>query len=518
MRPVALVALVLLAACAPAAPATPAAPAQPEERRAANQVLRASDSGFPASASPETAASKMHIYAAQFDALLQFGERFAVQPAAAERWEMLPDGSAWRFTLRRDMTFSNGDKLTAADVEFTINHYISTRAPQSTVNPNVTGARVVDEYTVDLLTRVRDYSVLYTAQYLYLFPKRYYEATGRDQFQIKPIGTGPYELADYRPGELLVYRLRAGSPHPFRKPILTEIRWNAIPDTSTALAGLRAGELDLVVSPFTADQADQAKRDGLNLDVQLNTSQPVRFDKGALERTNSPMLDKRVRLAMNYAIDKEAIARTVYRGYGQPLGQIAPPDSVMYDESLKPFPYDPALAKRLLAEAGYPNGFRLNGPIDFSQSFQQPALMLAIQDYLRQVGIEAQIENRDFTTYYDIALGRGGRTRNELIAGNIADNNGFFSLQRSLLTCELPPAALIWCAPEFDRNYQLAQQEPDPQRRAQYLRAANKAYVDDVGMIFTVLIPQFTISTPKTRGVKLTTPFFWNADTIYKVE
>ncbi|MCS7002765.1 MAG: ABC transporter substrate-binding protein, partial [Dehalococcoidia bacterium] len=469
-----IVMALFLVACAPAA--TPTGGTQPSEpRRSANQVLRASDSGLPPSASPEIAATRMHVFSAQFDALLSFGERFAIQPAVAERWELLPDNSAWRFFLRRDMTFSNGQRMTAADVEFTVNHLISTRAPQAGLMPAVTGARAVDEFTVDLLTRMRDVSVLYTAQYLYVFPRAYYESIGRDQFALRPIGTGPYELVEFRPGDLFVYRLRQNFTHPFRRPVLTEIRWQSIPDGSTAIAGLRAGELDLAVGPFTPDQAEQVRRDGLNVDVQLITNHSIRFTVDGIARANSPMADRRVRLAMNYAIDKETIARTIYRGLAQPTGQVPPPDSLMWDPNLQPFPYDPARARQLLAEAGYPNGFRAAGPLDFTQSFQQPQLMLAIQDYLRRVGIEIQIENRDFGTYFDIALGRGGRQRNELLAGNINDNNGFFSLQRSLLTCDAPPASLIYCVPAFDENFNRAVQELDPQRRAEFLRAANRA-------------------------------------------
>lgn len=460
----------------------------------------------------------MHIFSAQFDALIDFGPNFTLKPAAAERWELLPDESGWRFTLRRDLTFSNGDRMTAADVEFTVNLFIDTNTPQRPLMPNVTRARQVDDFTVDLLTRQRDVSVLYVAPYLYVLPQKYYQQVGRDVFATRPIGTGPFELVEFRTADEIIYRRRAGYEHPYRKPTATEIRWRSVPDTTVALAGVRTGEIDIAVGPFSGDQADQAKREGLTVDVQLTTVQSFRFDKNAIERRNSPLQDKRVRQALNYAVDKEAIARTIFRGYAQPTGQIAPPGSLLYDESIRPYPFDVNRAKQLLAEAGYPTGFKVQGPIDYTRAFFQPSLMQAVQSYLRDVGVEVGIEDQEFGVYVDIFFTRGGRTRNEMVAANISDANGFFSLQRGLMTCDLPPANVIWCAPGFDDSYRAAQAETDPTRRAALLRAANRAHVDDVSMIFLVVVPTITITSKKIQGLTLPTPFFWNLDTVVKLE
>lgn len=514
-----LVCILVLSACAPPAPAPPGGPAAPAEgRRAAVQVIRGADAGLPASASPESVAARMHIFSAQFDALIDFGPNFTLKPAAAERWELLPDESGWRFTLRRDMTFSTGDRMTAADVEFTVNLFIDTNTPQRPLMPNVTRARQVDEFTVDLLTRQRDVSVLYVAPYLYVLPQKYYQQVGRDVFATKPVGTGPFELVEFRTADEIIYRRRAGYEHPYRKPTATEIRWRSVPDTTVALAGVRTGEIDIAVGPFSGDQADQAKREGLNVDVQLTTVQSFRFDRNAIERRNSPLQDKRVRQALNYAVDKEAIARTIFRGYAQPTGQMAPPGSLLYDETIRPYPFDVNRAKQLLAEAGYPNGFKVQGPIDYTRAFFLPSLMQAVQSYLRDVGVEVGIEEQEFGVYVDIFFTRGGRTRNEMVAANISDANGFFSLQRGLMTCDLPPANVIWCAPGFDDNYRAAQAETDPARRAAFLRAANRAHVDDVSMIFLVVVPTITITSKKLQGLTLPTPFFWNLDSVVKLE
>jgi peptide/nickel transport system substrate-binding protein len=505
--------LVGAVACTPAAAPAPAA--TPAATPLADVVLMAADSGLPPSASPESVAAKMHIFAAQFDALIEFGEKFALRPAVAERWELLPDGSGWRFFLRRDMSFSNGARLTASDVEFTVNLFLTTRTPQQPMMPNLTQAKRVDDYTVDLLTRQRDYSILYVAPHLYVFPQAYYQQVGRDTFATRPIGSGPYELVEYRPADLMVYRRRP-EPHPYRSGVAREIRWRAVPETTVALAGLRTGEIDIAVGAFSGDQADQARREGLTVDVQLTTVQALRFDRNAIERTGSPLKDIRVRQALNYAVDRDALARTLYRGYAQPIGQIAPPGSLLHDEALKPYPYDPAKAKQLLAEAGYPNGFKVQGPIDYTRAFFQPALLQAVQSYFRDIGVQVEIEEHEFGVWVDIFLTRGVRPRNEMIASNQSDANGFFSLQRGLMTCQQPPQNVIWCAPGFDENYSAAQTELDPARRAAFLRAANKAYVDEVAMVFLLVVPTITLASPKVQGLTLTTPFFWNLDRVSK--
>jgi peptide/nickel transport system substrate-binding protein len=527
-RPVlrALVGLTLLAAaCAPAqqpAPTQPqpGAPSQPQERRAAQQVLRFGRPGFPTSASPESSSANNQIFSNQFDTLTTLGKGFQLQPAVAEKWEFLPNDQGWRFFLRKDMTFSNGDKLTAADVDFTAKMLleVSPPLPQRGLLPKLAGSRIVDDYTVDLLTDGRDSSLLYGTPYLYVLPKRYYESVGKNEFAIKPIGSGPYELVEFKSADVFRYRLRANYTHPYRKPIATEVIWRAIPEPTALINGLRLGEIDIVWTGASPDQADTAKRDGNQVIVADLASSLIAIDKAANERANSPLLDKRVRIALNYAIDRDALARNLYKGYAQPLNQVAIPGTPAYNKDIPPFKYDPAEAKRLLAEAGYPNGFRIQNPIDYTGAGVVDSLFLAVQDYWKQIGVEVGLQRHELGIWVDKFYARNNQVRNELISSGGSDAIGNLLFFRQFITCNNPPARVIWCVPEFDRLMDLAYAEPDTAKREQLIREAVKAHQAEITYIYMLATPQFFIASPKVRGFEIDAAVFWRSDNVYKID
>ncbi|GIW05227.1 MAG: ABC transporter substrate-binding protein [Dehalococcoidia bacterium] len=487
-----------------------------EPARAAQQVLRVGTNALPATMSPESSTVNIPLYWSQFDSLVRFDKDFNVQPSVATKWELLPDRSAWRFTIRDDLYFPNGQQLTAADVEFTINTSIANRAAQLALTPLLTGAKLIDEKTVDLQMSAMDVSVLINGTDWFIFPKSYYESVGRD-FGQRPMGSGPYEISEYRPGDSVTYKLRTDRPHPFRKPNLTEIRFRAIPDSGAAVNGLRAGEVDLLIgsySTYTPEQAENAKAAGMTVITLLPSSSYILFDRSANEKTESPLLDKRVRLAMNYAVDRETMAKTVYKGYAQPLGQIPLPGQTAYDPNVKPYPYDVATAKRLLAEAGYPNGFKLTGGLAFPASALNQSAFLAVQDFHRQIGIDYPIQSVEFASYQDLIFVRNGKVRQEMMASGAQNTNGLMAW--GILRCGQP--LVYWCNPEYDRFMAQAYAELDPARRAELFKQANKAFLEEATAIILVAQPQFTMHNPKVAGLNIVTPVFYNLDSVYRLE
>ncbi|MCS7002549.1 MAG: ABC transporter substrate-binding protein, partial [Dehalococcoidia bacterium] len=264
--------------------------------------------------------------------------------------------------------------------------------------------------------------------------------------------------------------------------------------------------------------AAQIRREGFPVDAKLSAQNSILIDRNAVERNNSPLADRRVRLALNYAIDKETIARTLYQGFAQPGGQLGLPGSLVWDESLRPIPFDQAQARRLLAEAGYPNGFRIAGGIDFTPAFFQQSLLLAVQDYWRQIGVEVGLNPVDTGTYSDIVNARAGRTRNELVMTSTGDTNGTYSGSRPTVTCNRPPEAVFWCVPRFDDLMNQAYAEPDPQRRAMLARQANRAFVDEVAFIFLVNVPQMIFTSPRVQNLQIALPGLWNLDSVFLSE
>jgi peptide/nickel transport system substrate-binding protein len=515
-----LLTIVALTACAPAAPATPTGGAAPAAtagpKRSETQVIRAASAGLPTSASPESSSVNVEQFWAQFDNLVRFDEKFTVLPSAAERWEMIPGKDGWRFTIRKDLVFSNGDKLTAADVDFTIKNAFERRLTITGPLSRVTGSEVVDDYTVDIVTRGPDISMLHAAPRLMILPKKYYEQVGRETFATKPIGSGPYELIEYRPSDSMIYRLRQGYTHPLRKPIATEIRWKAVPVSSQLLNGLRVGEIDLAYGGVSTEHVAAALREGAQIiDAPGGGSNIVlTLDRPFLEKNASPLLDKRVRLAMNYAIDRDAIGKTVFNGLGKPVYQIATPNILMNDNGIAPLPFDQAKAKALLAEAGYPNGFKLVNKLDFWARENWPDAMLALQGYWKQVGIEVELSPLEQGAWVDVALKRNGRAPGELFMATLGDSSAVF-VSGNNYTCM---GDARWCVPEFDRNLALAHAEPDAAKRTGYLRAANRAYSAEWHMFPIIFVPNPVLASQKLKDVKVITHWVTNFDTAYKVD
>ncbi|GIW10560.1 MAG: hypothetical protein KatS3mg061_1617 [Dehalococcoidia bacterium] len=231
---------------------------------------------------------------------------------------------------------------------------------------------------------------------------------------------GPYELAEVRANDLIRF-VRKATPHPYRSPIASEILLRAVPEPAQLVNGLRTGEIDLV--PFTnlsAEHADTLRRAGLTVLPFLVSNVSYSLPQGPAEVRASPTRDRRVRLAMNYAVNKEAIAKTIYRGFAEPVGQFAIPGSVLWDPELPPFPYDPARAKQLLAEAGYPNGMKLPYGIDYSPLSLQDTV-LAVQGDLRAVGIEVELHNNENAVIQDKIFGRNNQLLGDIYAGGTGE-------------------------------------------------------------------------------------------------
>ena len=508
---------VLLAACAPTSPPAPAAPAPgapaPVNERAERQVLRIGGSMFPSNPTPQGGTFFPQYFAPLYDTLTWFGPGFSIVPAVAERWDVSADGLTWTFTLRRDMRWPDGSALTAEDVKFTMDTIFELRWPQVALFTAVAETRVVDLSTVQFVTRGPDMAIPNNAAQLRIVPKAYFQSVGGfDGYLQKPVGSGPYELVEYKPGDITRYRKRAAK-HAFRDPPLEEIVFRVIPDTSQLLNGLRLGEIDLVIGNFAADQLEQAQRAGLELlNVEVSSSH-INFPYSTYEAKNSPLQDKRVREALNYAVDKEAIARGVYKGFARPVGQMGTPGSPWWDDTVQPWPFNPQRAKQLLAEAGYASGFKVSYDLQPAQLPQE--LVLAVQSNLRDVGVEMEIIQNDQATFLDKYFGRVQKA--DLFPLVTGETNGFFQSMRNAYTCQTPvgPGLGIYCNPEFDKLVAEAYGERDAAKRAQLLKQANRLMRSDVPQLWLLTYNNNVLFSKKVRDLKLVTPTQFNFDSVW---
>ncbi|MFN8534415.1 MAG: ABC transporter substrate-binding protein [Dehalococcoidia bacterium] len=520
-----VLAMLVLAACAPAAPtAVPAAPAAPgpaREERSENQSLKIAASGIPANLTPAAGFGNFVVVTPMFDTPTSLGRDFKLQPAVATKWEVSADGLTWTLTIRPDVVFQNGDKLTAEDVAFSINEMIQRAWPARTFINSATEARATNPTTVEVATRAVDMSLPAGFIYTPLFSKKYYESIGGfEGFVAKPMGSGPYDLAEFVREDRIVYKKRS-TPHPFRTVYATQLTFLSVPENSQKINGLRTGDLDATVAvPLTSDQVQSAESAGLKIQVIRNAFIFVAIAQGTAELKNSPLKDKRVRQAMNYAIDRDAITKSLYRGYAEPVGQLAVKGSQSWDPSVKPV-YDPAMARRLLAEAGYPNGFG-GITIEMSRSQNLQDLMQIIQGQFKEVGIQVELDMIDAALYSDRVYGRNNTQKSDLVMSGNGDTNGFNTAIRVLIGCGkpigAPPTALYWCNPEWDRMQNAALAERDATVRAQLLRDANKLMREDAWTIPLFLPATFVVHSPKIGGLDFDGYTMTDFDKAYRIK
>jgi peptide/nickel transport system substrate-binding protein len=317
-------------------------------------------------------------------------------PSLAESWTVSKDGLTYEFVLRRGVRFHNGDPLTADDVKFSFERYKGGGA--ATLKARVASVEVVDPLRVRFRLKQPwpDFMTFYgtpATSAAWVVPKKYVERVGDDGFKKAPVGAGPYRFVSFTPGIELVVEAFDGY---WRKaPAVKRIVFKSVPDDSTRLVMLKRGETDIATG-FRGPNAEEVKRaSGLTLRVmQPTVSQWVVFTEQWDPK--SPWADRRVRLAANLAIDRQGFSDAEFLGHGRAAASIIPRDLDFY-WAAPPYPHDPARAKALLAEAGYPKGFEageLATDITFSAECE------AVINGFRSVGIRARLRPLERASFY----------------------------------------------------------------------------------------------------------------------
>jgi peptide/nickel transport system substrate-binding protein len=319
-----------------------------------------------------------------FDALVDFtGDHLTLKPMLATRWET-PNPTTWRFHLRRDVKFHNGDPLTAEDVKFTIDTELANKG--ATVNAYLgptEGARVIDPYTIEITTRTPFPALLFNLARVHILP-RVYGKLGPDAFAAKPIGSGPYRFVEWQRGQRIVLDVNpaywGGTPTPKR------LTFRFITDPSTRAAELKAGGVDIAINPPIAQIKELSAGE-----TQILTVAAARAIAYSINTTQKPLNDVRVRRALNYAVDRESIVKNLLQGYGQATGQPFAAGWLGYDPDLKPFPYDPAQARKLLADAGLASGFDVTWSISTGTWLADRETAEAAAAMMGQVGVRVRL-------------------------------------------------------------------------------------------------------------------------------
>lgn len=323
-----------------------------------------------------------------FDTLVKWDENNEVAPMLATEWESSGDRSI-TFKLRDDVTFHDGEPMTAEDVKYTYD-----RAMNHPVVKNnfswLESTEVVDDYTVTITTNTEYSPVMnaLTSPLAGIMPKHLLEADDA-AMENNPVGTGPYKLKERKEGEhvtLEAYDAYWGGPAKTRY-----LTMKVVPEASQRTIMLETGEVDVAYDLLPSDVA--RLEENAETQVMAETSFKIFFYQINANTSNTPLKDPKVRQAIELAIDKQAVCDAVLYGHATPIGSLAAPGSFGYSDTITANPYNVEQAKSLLADAGYPDGFSMSLWCQPDQVRQEASVI--VQDMLREVGIDMTIETVD---------------------------------------------------------------------------------------------------------------------------
>jgi peptide/nickel transport system substrate-binding protein len=309
-----------------------------------------------------------------------------VAPALAESWTVSSDGLVYDFVVRKGALFHNGDPVTAADARFSFERYRGIHA--RTLKERVAAVEAPDP--AHLRIRLRQpwpdfvtYLGTLTTAAAWVVPRRYVEKVGDDGFKKAPIGAGPYRFVSFTPGVELV--LEAFDGYWRKPPAVKRLVFRVIPDPSARLVALKRGEADVAFS-MVGELAEEVRRTpGLALKPVYPSTHWVSFPDQWDPK--SPWHDRRVRLAVNHAIDRQAIDTARTGGLSRLTGSMVA-GTMEFFWPPPPYPFDPARARRLLAEAGYPGGFDAG---EYFCDMTSTDAAEAVLTYLSAVGVRARL-------------------------------------------------------------------------------------------------------------------------------
>lgn len=326
-----------------------------------------------------------------WDTLVWINDELVLEPRLASSWRLVND-TTWEFKLRPDVTFHNGQPFNAAAVKFSFERAAKMEGGLETLVNDVglLHIEIVDDYTVQFVTAQPDASLPYQMANIEILPSDDY-SSGVENLTSTPVGSGPYRFERQEGDGSII--LEANPDYWQGAPVITTLIFRPVADPDTRLKLLLTGEAQLAtnlsVSQVAALNTEQTRAEIIESTRRLFVG--IRFG------LDSPVDDKQVRQALNYAIDVDSLVKEFAGGYGQRYGSWV--NSPYQTATLTPWPYDPTKAKALLAEAGYTNGFEITLDTPVGRYEQDQAIAEAIAKQLALVGVQVKVQPYDWSKY-----------------------------------------------------------------------------------------------------------------------
>ena len=355
-----------------------------------------------------------------FESLTDVDPQTRLIPGLAERWRAI-DATTWEFKLRRSVKFHDGSPFTAEDAAFSLTRPLSIKGSPGGFAAYVraiASTTVVDAHTLRIKTKYPYGALPEDLNSILIVSKKHAQNAGPEDFDAgrATVGTGPYKFVRYQRGDRL--ELVRNEQWWGKAPAWDKVTLRVIPADPARTASLLSGELDAIEHAPSADINNLNKNNALrvlkttswrtillHLD-QYRAQPPGVTDLNGKPLAANPFMDQRVRRALSKAINRSAIAERVMEGLAVPAANIVSPGVFGYNSALKAEPYDPEGAKRLLAEAGYPNGFRVTLAGPNNRYINDEQVLQTVAQLLTRVGIQTRVEAAPMSAFL-------GRVRKE---------------------------------------------------------------------------------------------------------
>lgn len=427
-----------------------------------------------------------------FDPLVVADANGEIQPKIAESWKQ-ETPTEWVFHLRKGIKFHDGSDLTADDVRFTFDRIIKKGGMDGESSPRkglidpLKEVQVVDPYTVKLVLTQPWPILLKMLPFQQIVPKAYITKVGTKGFREKPIGSGAFKFVEAKLDERIV--MEAFDQYYEGAPKIKKLVFDVIPETSSRVAALQTGEVQRIQAvPSSLVQQLQN-----NQNIEIKMVDGTRVFMLEMNTKKVPFDNVKVRQAMNYGIDMDLIVKQTLGGFGKRLAGPMLDNVFGINKSLKPYEYNPDKAKKLLAEAGYPNGFKV--VIDTDANNKEVAESAASQ--LRKIGVEATTRVWDIGVLKPMLL-KGER---QMFMGDWGNStlDPYDFLNPKLKTKDRGNYSL-YSNPHVDQLLEQAEKEMDQAKRKSMYEEAQQIIYDEAPWVFGYSLKEIEAGLKQVKG------------------
>lgn len=436
-----------------------------------------------------------------FEGLLKPDSKGNVIPAIAESYSISPDGLVYTFKLREGVKFHNGKEVTMNDVLYSLNRLKGSdevRGLSSDFEKFVSKIEAISDRTVEITLNTLN------TDFLDKFINAIIPADNPDH-ERNPIGTGPFKFVAYQPGQRVVIAKFNEYWNP-DLPLVDEVEFRIIPDNQAALMSFMAGEVQML------PRLDAIQADILMDRYNLISAEQNMVQLMAMNLAREPFDDLKVRKAINLAIDKEEIIEIVANGYGTALGSnMSPIMERYYQEGLEDYyKTDVVAAKSLLAQAGYPEGFKTKITVPSNYQFHVDTAQVIVEQ-LKKVGITAEIELIEWSIWLDRVY--TGRDYEMTIVGLTGKLSAYDILKRYL--SDYPRNFYNYFNPRYDELVNSAIKQTDIDKKAALFKQAQVLLTEEAVAVY-IMDPNFIVAlAPNLFGYNVYPLYVQDMSTLY---